>query len=90
MLEDLYLPYEPRHCTHTQIAREYGLGPLAQTLPADPAPDPQAEATKLMNGNPTTDGGVSGVKAALDGAYDILSERFDGTVKLLGKARDHL
>ena len=72
------------------IARECGLEPLAQALLADPTLDPQAEAAKFVNGKPTADGGVPDVKAALDGARDILSEQFGETAELLGKVRDHL
>jgi len=89
-LEDLYLPYKPKRRTRAQIARECGLEPLAQALLADPRLDPQAEAAKYVNGNPTADGGVPDVKAALDGARDILSEQFGETAELLGKLREHL
>ncbi|AOY93725.1 RNA-binding transcriptional accessory protein [Cupriavidus sp. USMAA2-4] len=89
-LEDLYLPYKPKRRTRAQIARECGLEPLAQALLADPTLEPQAEAAKYVNGNPTADGGVPDVKAALDGARDILSEQFGETAELLGKLRDHL
>ncbi|WP_313816710.1 Tex family protein [Cupriavidus sp.] len=89
-LEDLYLPYKPKRRTRAQIARECGLEPLAQALLADPTLDPQAEAAKFVNGNPTADGGVPDVKAALDGARDILSEQFGETAELLGKLREHL
>ena len=90
VLEDLYLPYKPKRRTRAQIARECGLEPLAQALLADPTLDPQAEAAKFVNGNPTADGGVPDVKAALDGARDILSEQFGETAELLGKVREHL
>ncbi|WP_416048203.1 Tex family protein [Cupriavidus basilensis] len=90
VLEDLYLPYKPKRRTRAQIARECGLEPLALALLADPTLDPQAEATKYVNGNPTADGGVPDVKAALDGARDILSEQFGETAELLGKVREHL
>ncbi|CAG9172868.1 Protein YhgF [Cupriavidus laharis] len=89
-LEDLYLPYKPKRRTRAQIARECGLEPLAQALLADPTLDPQAEAARYVNGNPTADGGVPDVKAALDGARDILSEQFGETAELLGKLREHL
>ncbi|MHA7680047.1 Tex family protein [Cupriavidus sp. PET2-C1] len=90
VLEDLYLPYKPKRRTRAQIARECGLEPLALALLADPTLDPQAEAAKYVNGNPTADGGVPDVKAALDGARDILSEQFGETAELLGKVREHL
>ncbi|SOY45435.1 Tex family protein [Cupriavidus taiwanensis] len=89
-LEDLYLPYKPKRRTRAQIARECGLEPLALALLADPTLDPQTEAAKYVNGNPTAEGGVPDVKAALDGARDILSEQFGETAELLGKLREHL
>ena len=86
-LEDLYLPYKPKRRTKAQIAREAGLEPLADALLADPALDPQQEAAKYANGKPAADGGVPDVKAALDGARDILAERFAETADLLAKLR---
>jgi len=86
-LEDLYLPYKPKRRTKAQIAREAGLEPLADTLFGDPKLDPQQEAAKYVNGKPAADGGVPDVKAALDGARDILAERFAETAELLAKLR---
>ncbi|VVD85343.1 RNA-binding transcriptional accessory protein [Pandoraea capi] len=85
-LEDLYLPYKPKRRTRAQIAREAGLEPLAQALLADPTLDPQVEAAKFVD----AEKGVADVKAALDGARDILSEQFGETAELLGKLRDYL
>ena len=87
VLEDLYLPYKPKRRTRAQIAREAGLEPLADALFGDPMLDPQLEAVKYVNGNPSADGGVPDVKAALDGARDILAERFSETADLLAKLR---
>ncbi|MEX3556034.1 MAG: Tex family protein [Burkholderia gladioli] len=86
VFEDLYLPYKPKRRTRAQIAREAGLEPLAQALLANPLLDPQAEATAYVD----ADKGVADVKAALDGARDILSEQFGETAELLGKLRDYL
>ncbi|KAF1026677.1 MAG: Protein YhgF [Burkholderia plantarii] len=86
VLEDLYLPYKPKRRTRAQIAREAGLEPLAQALLANPLLDPQAEAAAYVD----ADKGVADVKAALDGARDILSEQFGETAELLGKLRDYL
>lgn len=85
-LEDLYLPYKPKRRTRAQIAREAGLEPLAQALLADPTLDPQTEAARFVDAGK----GVADVKAALDGARDILSEQFGETAELLGKLRDYL
>lgn len=86
VLEDLYLPYKPKRRTRAQIAREAGLEPLAQALLANPMLDPQTEAAAYVD----ADKGVDDVKAALDGARDILSEQFGETAELLGKLRDYL
>ncbi|APR35594.1 Tex family protein [Paraburkholderia sp. SOS3] len=86
VLEDLYLPYKPKRRTRAQIAREAGLEPLAQALLANPLLDPQSEAAQYVN----ADKGVADVKAALDGARDILSEQFGETAELLGRLRDYL
>ena len=86
-LEDLYLPYKPKRRTRAQIAREAGLEPLADALFADPMLDPQQEAAKYVNGKPAADNGVPDAKAALDGARDILSERFAETAELLATLR---
>jgi protein Tex len=86
VLEDLYLPYKPKRRTRAQIAREAGLEPLARALLADPKLDPQVEAASFVN----AEKGVADVKAALDGARDILSEQFGETAEILGAVRDYL
>jgi len=94
VLEDLYLPYKQKRRTRAQIAREAGLEPLADLLlsgqQASPVPEPQQVALPFVNGRPTADGGVPDIKAALDGARDILAERFAETAALLGKLRTRL
>ncbi len=85
-LEDLYLPYKPKRRTRAQIAREAGLEPLADALLADPMLNPQEEATKFID----AEKGVADAKAALDGARDILAERFAEDATLIGKLREHL
>jgi uncharacterized protein len=85
-LEDLYLPYRPRRRTKAQIAREAGLEPLADTLLADPTQDPQRLAQGFVN----DDAGVEDARAALDGARQILMERFSENANLLQTLRDFL
>lgn len=93
-LEDLYLPYKPKRRTKAQIAREAGLQPLAEALLADPRLDPSAEASKYLREAFTTqqgdNPGVPDVKAALDGARQILTEKFAEDAELLGLLRAHL
>jgi uncharacterized protein len=90
-LEDIYLPYKPKRRTRAQIAREAGLEPLADALFADPTLDPEREAAKYVNEKPAADGidaiKVPDAQAALDGARDILAERFAETAELLAKLR---
>jgi protein Tex len=81
-LEDLYLPYKPKRRTKAQIAREAGLGPLADALLSDPTKDPQHEAAAFINEN------VPDATAALDGARAILVERFAEDADLLGELRN--
>lgn len=86
LLEDLYLPYKPKRRTRAQIAREAGLEPLAHALLSDPSLEPQHEAERFVN----AEHNIPDVKAALDGARDILSEQFAETAELLSKLRDYL
>jgi len=93
-LEDLYLPYKPKRRTRAQIAREAGLEPLAEALFADPTLDPEQEAMKYLNVKPAAEGveaiNVPDTKSALEGARDILVERFAETAELLAKLRTRL
>ena len=93
-LEDLYLPYRQKRRTKAQIAVEAGLAPLADALLANPALDPEQEAANYLKPAFETDGaanpGVPDVKAALDGARQILMERFAEDAGLLGSLRDYL
>ncbi|KAB2318116.1 RNA-binding transcriptional accessory protein [Betaproteobacteria bacterium SCN1] len=93
-LEDLYLPYKPKRRTRAQIAREAGLEPLAEALLADPMLAPETEAVcYLRDPFSTADGdnpGVPDAKAALDGARQILMERFAEDAALLQGLREYL
>jgi uncharacterized protein len=89
-LEDIYLPYKPKRRTRAQIAREAGLEPLADALFADPSLDPHVEAAKYVNEKLAAENGVPDVKTALDGARDILVERFAETAELLANLRTRL
>jgi uncharacterized protein len=90
-LEDLYLPYKQKRRTKAQIAIEAGLAPLADGLLADPTQDPETvAATFLREPFITDDGnnlGVLDTKAALDGARQILMERFAEDAALLQALR---
>jgi len=93
-VEDLYLPYKPKRRTRAMIAREAGLEPLAESLLADPMLTPEQEALKYIRVVPAAEGveaiNVPDAKAALEGARDILAERFAETADLLAKLRTRL
>jgi protein Tex len=93
-LEDLYLPFKQKRRTKAQIAREAGLEPLADALLGDPTLSPEAEAAGYIKPPFTTDQGdnpgVADAKAALDGARQILMERFSEDAELIGRLRAHL
>lgn len=85
-LEDLYLPYKQKRRTKAQIAREAGLEPLAQSLFEDPSLEPEQQAVDYVD-----DGkGVADIKAALDGARQILMEQFAEDADLLQQLREFL
>ena len=85
-LEDLYLPYKQKRRTKAQIAREAGIEPLADALLDNPELAPEAEAEKYLN----IDAGFADAKAVLDGARQILMERFAEDPELVGQLRDYL
>ena len=93
-LEDLYLPYKQKRRTKAQIAIEAGLLPLAEALLADPSLSPEDTAAAYLREPFTTDDGnnpgVLDTKAALDGARQILMERFAEDATLLAALRDYV
>jgi uncharacterized protein len=94
-LEDLYLPYKPKRRTKAQIALEAGLEPLADALLANPTLNPEEEAAKYLRDPFTSEAGdanpgVADAKAALDGARQILMERFAEDAGLLQSLREYV
>ncbi|WP_431025710.1 Tex family protein [Halomonas sp. H5] len=89
-LEDLYLPYRKKRRTKAQIAREAGLEPLADALLANPELDPQAEAARYLRPAEGDTPAIEDAKAALDGAKQILMERFAEDAELVGRLRERL
>jgi len=85
-LEDLYAPFKVKRRTRAQIAREAGLEPLADAILADLNCDPIIIAAQYLN----PDANITEAKAALDGARDILAERYAENADLLADLRTHL
>ena len=70
-IEDIYRPFRPKRRTRASIAREKGLGPLADILLLqDPRQSPEAEALPFVD----AEKGVNDVEEALQGAQDIVAE----------------
>ncbi|WP_395176313.1 Tex family protein [Roseibium alexandrii] len=85
-LEDIYLPFKKKRRTKAQIAREAGLEPLADLLLADPGKTPETEAAGFIDDAKS----VADTKAALDGARQILMERFAENAGLVGRLRRYM
>ncbi len=83
-LEDLYLPYKVKRRSKALIARENGLGSLLDAVLANREVDPVVLAAGFITE------AVPDVKAALDGARDILAEGLAENADLLGRLRAHL
>ena len=81
-LEDIYLPFKPKRRTKAMIARENGLEPLLRAIMDDRAAAPEALAAGFVTE------AVADVKAALDGARDILVEELAENAALLGRLRE--
>ncbi|MDK9687599.1 Tex family protein [Halomonas sp. LC1] len=89
-LEDLYLPFKKKRRTKAQIAREAGLEPLADALLANPTLDPESEAAHYLREAEGDIPAIDDAKAALDGAKQILMERFAEDPELIGQLRERL
>ncbi|MGV3551693.1 Tex family protein [Rhizobium sp.] len=83
-LEDIYLPYKPKRRTRAMIARERGLGDLVAQILGNRAVAPQKLAEPFVKEE------VADVKAALEGARDIIAEDLSENAQLLGRLRDHM
>lgn len=75
-LEDLYLPYRPKRRTRATVAKEAGLEPLADRLWTFECRDPRREAAGFVGEK------IPDADAALQGARDIVAERFSETAPL--------
>ena len=83
-LEDLYAPYRPKRRTRASIAREKGLGPLADLILAQPATAETPEALA----RPFVSDEVPTVDDALAGARDIVAETISDHAAVRGRLRE--
>lgn len=80
-LEDIYRPFRPKRRTRASNAKDKGLEPLADSLEAQNAEDPISLAESFLSDE------VGTVEEALQGAQDILAERFADDVGIRDKVR---
>ncbi|AKC74084.1 Tex family protein [Corynebacterium pseudotuberculosis] len=83
-LEDLYLPYKKRRKTKADIAREEGLEQLLDKLIDAPHENPDQLASDFVTE------GFEDVKKALEGAREILIDRFALNADLVGEVRERM
>lgn len=77
-LEDIYRPYKPKRKTRAIIAKEKGLGPLADYLKKGHK-DPNHDT--FLAGFINAEKGVNTVEEALSGAIDIIAEEISDEPK---------
>ena len=86
-LEDLYLPFKPKRRTRATIAREKGLGPLAEIILDSTKPGlPDEFALAFIS----KEKGVADRSEALNGAADIVAEIFSENPQLRKKLRQEM
>lgn len=85
-LEDLYTPYKPKRRTRAQIALEAGLEALTEAILADKNCDPLQLAETFIN----IEAGFEDAKKTLDGAREILAQRYVENADLLENMRNYL
>lgn len=85
-LEDLYLPYRPKRRTKAHMAKEAGLGPLADALLQGIEQDPHTYAQAYIH----PELGIDTTDIALEGARQILMEGFAEEPDLLAQLRESI
>ncbi|MCL6650467.1 MAG: helix-hairpin-helix domain-containing protein, partial [Chloroflexi bacterium] len=85
-LEDLYLPYRPKRKTRASVAREKGLGPLADLIISQAVID----STLEEQGRPflNEELGIDTIEQAYAGARDIVAEVVAEDADVRGAMRD--
>merc|ERR1719482_2415188 len=89
-LEDLYEPYKTKRRTRAQSAREKGLCPLADLLDKVGGPKAWKDPMQVALGFCDAGRGVATAEEALQGARDILAERWSRKAVFKNHARTEL
>lgn len=84
-LEDIYRPFRPKRKTRASVAKEKGLGPLADYIFCQEKghSSPEVEAIKYVD----IEKGVENVDEALAGASDIIAENISDNPKIRKRLR---
>ena len=87
-LEDLYRPYKQKRRTKATIAKEKGLGPLADAIFAQDlnSPSPEELAADYVD----AEKGVETIEDALQGANDIIAEMISHDASIRDTLRDFI
>ncbi len=85
-LEDLYLPYRQKRKTRASVAREKGLGPLAELIAsqAEVAGSLEEQGTPFLN----EELGLTSLEQVYAGARDIVAETVAEDAEVRGAVRD--
>src|SRR5690349_14821089 len=83
-LEDIYLPFKPKRRTKAEIARERGLGPLAEQILAEREKVPAQLAAGFLSAD------APDAKTAPEGARDRDGEQIPASADLLERLREYL
>lgn len=84
-LEDIYRPFKPKRKTKSSVAKEKGLGPLADYIFCQEKShvSPEEEAVKYIN----PEKGIENIRQALEGASDIIAEKISDNAKIRKRLR---
>ena len=86
-VEDLYKPFKQKKSTRATKARERGLGPLADMIWAQDAPE--GDIISIAAGFVDPDKEVETAEAALAGACDIIAERISDDAEITEMVRNY-
>ena len=77
-LEDIYRPFRPKRKTRASVAKEKGLGELAEFIMAQQGDGLEQKAQEFVS----EEKGVNGVQEAIDGACDIIAEEVSDSAEI--------
>jgi len=88
ILEDIYLPYKPKKTTRATVAKNKGLGPLADLIYLQATIKGTKEEIVAPFINPEK--GVNNYEEAINGAMDIIAEKISDDEFIRGWVRNNI